>query len=55
MFKCGKFEEPEGVAGGSSPDVNLSSSAQQFLGEVKANPAVEAVFNDAFVRIDRQV
>ena len=52
MFNV-KFEEPEGVAGAA--DVNLSSSAQQFLEELKANPAVEAVFNDAFVSIDQQV
>jgi subtilisin family serine protease len=52
MFNV-KFEEPEGVAGAA--DVNLSSSAQQFLEELKANPAVEAVFNDALVSIDQQV
>ena len=49
MFNV-KFEEPEGAAGAAN--VNLSSSAEQFLEELKANPAVEAVFNDAFVSID---
>ena len=48
-----KFEEPAGEAGAA--EANLSSSAQQFLEQLKANPAVEAVFNDALVGIDQQV
>ena len=52
MFNV-KFEEPEGAAGAAN--VNLSSSAEQFLEELKANPAVEAVFNDGIVSINQQV
>ena len=35
--------------------VSLPPEAQQFVDALKANPAVEAVFNDAIVGIEQQV
>ena len=50
----GMFNVKFGPEAGAA-EVTLSPSAQQFLNQLKANPAVEAVFNDALVSINQQV
>ena len=50
MFNI-KFDVPQAGAA----DISLPSDAEQFVATLKANPAVEAVFNDAIVGIQQQV